>query len=89
MLSSWRHRNQVLDRIQNPPFPLPRLCSCYFLVQVNGTGEINSFAKVMSLHRRLSDSSQQESSPLLPNGRSRDDGPHGWRDILENKMTWA
>ncbi|KAL0640081.1 hypothetical protein Q9L58_000909 [Maublancomyces gigas] len=43
----------------------------------------------MSLHRRLSDSSQQENSPLLPNSRGRNEGPHGWRDILENKMTWA
>ncbi|KAH0606445.1 uncharacterized protein H6S33_004106 [Morchella sextelata] len=43
----------------------------------------------MSLPRHLN-GAQREDSPLLPsNNRGRDEGPHGWRDILENKMTWA
>ncbi|PUU76514.1 voltage-dependent anion channel [Tuber borchii] len=39
------------------------------------------------LSRRMSNSSQTSNSPLLP--RSNGDGTHGWRDVLENKMTWA
>ncbi|KAG0642263.1 voltage-dependent anion channel [Tuber brumale] len=39
------------------------------------------------LTRRMSNSSQTSNSPLLP--RSNADGTHGWRDVLENKMTWA
>ncbi|CUS11853.1 unnamed protein product [Tuber aestivum] len=39
------------------------------------------------LDRRTSNSSQTSNSPLLP--RSNADGTHGWRDVLENKMTWA
>lgn len=39
------------------------------------------------LNRRMSSSSQTSNSPLLP--RSNGDGTHGWRDVLENKMTWA
>ncbi|RPB03838.1 hypothetical protein L873DRAFT_1668938 [Choiromyces venosus 120613-1] len=35
----------------------------------------------------MSNSSQTSNSPLLP--RSNADGPRGWRDVLENKMTWA
>lgn len=43
----------------------------------------------MSLPRNVN-GSQREDSPLLPsNNRGRDEGPRGWKDILENKMTWA
>ena len=70
-----------------PPPTTFLLAAPVFLSSPEKTSRNRVCTAMSGLTRRMSNSSQTSNSPLLP--RSNADGTHGWRDVLENKMTWA
>jgi len=79
----------VINTLFLSSIPHPPISPCGSrLFELSGKTSLNRVCTAMSgLIRRMSNSSQTSNSPLLP--RSNADGGHGWRDVLEHKMTWA